>query len=790
VIEEILTGAEALREQQERFALAVLATNDGLWDWDLRSNTVYYSPRWKAVLGYAEHEIANSPEEWQSRIHPDDRERAQATLHAHLLGETAFYELEHRLRHKDGTYRWILARGKTQRDDHGQPYRMAGVHTDITARKEAEEAVRESEALYRSLVETSPDAIVLVALDGTILLANQRGANLFGACDPQAMIGTDVLDLAAADHGALLDPARIAGVLDACCVRNREYILRRRDGTSIPVEMSASLIRGPAAEPRAYLSVIRDISDRKQAEQQLREKEEQYRRVFEATRDGLIINDLNGYVIEANPAAWEMHGYTREEFIGLHHTAYVHPDVHDRLPRLTEAIEAGRSVHVQGVNVRKDGTSFPVDVHGTTFLYKGTPHVLAVVRDVTAQTQAYELLEARVEERTRVLSTLLEVSRRVASTLRIEPLLGVILDQLKAVVDYRGGSLLKLKGEELIIVEYRGPNPREEVVGLHFPLARIAPIWELARQGRPVMIPDVRGDDLLARAFREGVGPLLDGIWSYIRSWMGIPLVQKGQTIGLLSLAIDRPNFYNAEQATLALALASQAAIAMENAKLYEQAQEAAALEERARLARELHDSVTQALFSMTMHAEAAQMALQREGGDPAGRVARNLSQLRELTAGALAEMRALIFELRPGALQEEGLATALRKHTAALSAREGLPIEVQAPEGRIALEPSTEEHLYRLAQEALHNVVKHAGAGRAVVRLEAEARGRLVLEIDDDGAGFDPATIPDGHLGLRTMADRAQHIGGTLEVRSAPGAGTAVRVVVPVAVSGDPRDW
>jgi signal transduction histidine kinase len=266
--------------------------------------------------------------------------------------------------------------------------------------------------------------------------------------------------------------------------------------------------------------------------------------------------------------------------------------------------------------------------------------------------------------------------------------------------------------------------------------------------------------------------------------------VQKGKPIGLLSLSIDQPNFYNAEQANLALALASQAAVAMENAKLYEQAQEAAALEERARLARELHDSVTQALFSMTMHAEAAQMALRREGGDSAGRVARNLSQLRELTAGALAEMRALIFELRPGALQEEGLATALRKHTAALSAREGLPIEVQAPEGKVALEPSTEEHLYRLAQEALHNVVKHAGASRAVVRLEPEERGQLVLEIDDDGAGFDPATVLDGHLGLRTMADRAQQIGGTLEVRSAPGAGTTVRVMVPCAASGDTRGW
>ena len=189
----------------------------------------------------------------------------------------------------------------------------------------------------------------------------------------------------------------------------------------------------------------------------------------------------------------------------------------------------------------------------------------------------------------------------------------MILDQLKGVVDYEGGSLLKRSGDDLVIVEYQGPNSREEVVGLRFPLARIEPIWELAQQGQPVMICDVRGDSVLARTFCEAAGPLMDGIWRYVRSWMGVPLVQKGKTIGLLSLSIDVPNFYSDQQAHLALAFASQAAAAMENARLYAQAQDAAVLEERARLARELHDSVTQSLFSMTMHAEAAKVSLERE---------------------------------------------------------------------------------------------------------------------------------------------------------------------------------
>src|SRR5919205_677512 len=116
LMKTIPTSGSALHDQQEDFSLAVFGANDGLWDWDIRANTVAFSARWKAMLGYDEDEISNDLEEWQSRIHPDDRERALATLGTYLAGENSFYELEHRLRHRDGSYRWILARGMALRD--------------------------------------------------------------------------------------------------------------------------------------------------------------------------------------------------------------------------------------------------------------------------------------------------------------------------------------------------------------------------------------------------------------------------------------------------------------------------------------------------------------------------------------------------------------------------------------------------------------------------------------------------------------------------------------------------
>ncbi len=136
---------EALRKSEERFQLAIRGTSAGIWDWDLATNTVYFSPRWKSILGYTEDEIAHDFCEWESRLHPVDRQRALDTVQDYLSGKTRNYELEHRLRHKDGSYRWILARGAVVRDDDGVPFRMVGSHLDITERKQLESDVRHHE---------------------------------------------------------------------------------------------------------------------------------------------------------------------------------------------------------------------------------------------------------------------------------------------------------------------------------------------------------------------------------------------------------------------------------------------------------------------------------------------------------------------------------------------------------------------------------------------------------------------------------------------------------------------
>jgi signal transduction histidine kinase len=211
---------------------------------------------------------------------------------------------------------------------------------------------------------------------------------------------------------------------------------------------------------------------------------------------------------------------------------------------------------------------------------------------------------------------------------------------------------------------------------------------------------------------------------------------------------------------------------------------------ERSRLARELHDSVSQALFSIAAHARTAQLALAQIPQAAGGPLGRAVGQLRELSGGALAEMRALIFELRPEALAEEGLVAALSRQAAAISAREQLPVAVDGPQERLVLSAGAEENAYRIVLEALHNAVKHANASHVTIAIAADGQQGARISVTDDGAGFDPGAVGPGHLGLRTMAERAAVIGAGLDLVSSPGAGTRVQLTLPAGADiGPPGD-
>ena len=414
----------------------------------------------------------------------------------------------------------------------------------------------------------------------------------------------------------------------------------------------------------------------KQAEQ-LHEREEQYRSIFEATSDALCIVDLEGFLVEVNPAFCRLFGYMHDELIGLHTRILTPLGYLPLLAKALETLKAGgrfEQFETRGQYVRKDGSLFFVEVLNSPFTYRGKPHSLRAIHDITEQVQAQQLLEQRVEERTRELSSLLEISHTVASTLQLKPLLGLILDQLKTVVDYTGSSILTVEGEELVFLDSRSPTPEEQLMQLRFPLKNLRLIWKTITSRESIIIQDVREDTPLARAFRVAMGNLGETTFHYVRACLFVPLTLREQVIGMLVLSSSEAQAFTQHHATLALAIANQAAIAIENARLYAQAQELAAVEERQRLARELHDSVSQALYGISLGVHTARLQMDRDPSE----LAESLDYVLELAEAALIEMRALIFELRPESLETEGLVTALTKQAAAMRARQGVIVQLE----------------------------------------------------------------------------------------------------------------
>jgi signal transduction histidine kinase len=221
--------------------------------------------------------------------------------------------------------------------------------------------------------------------------------------------------------------------------------------------------------------------------------------------------------------------------------------------------------------------------------------------------------------------------------------------------------------------------------------------------------------------------------------------------------------------------LAAHAAIAIENARLHERSRELSIVEERNRLARELHDSVTQQLFGVVLAAESAGELLER--GEAAGE---QLGRVQALARGAMEELRSVVFELRPASLEAEGLGQALRKHVEVLRRVTGREIELRVASPP-SLRPAAAGQVFRIAQEALQNALRHAGAERIEVRLE-DGGGRLALSVADDGRGFDASApgLRGRRLGLTSMEERAADLGGRLAIESRPGEGTTVRLEVP----------
>ncbi len=366
--------------------------------------------------------------------------------------------------------------------------------------------------------------------------------------------------------------------------------------------------------------------------------------------------------------------------------------------------------------------------------------------------------EQRRAEQFQVIS---EVGRRVTSIMPLDELLRQIVQLIQDSFGYYIVEIGLVEDRVLVYQAGVGGNWEKEYERFTLPLDRESITGWAAVEGTALLIPDVREDARYRQLFDTGT-----------RSELAVPLKSKDKVIGVLNVESDRPADFDGSDVTVLQSLANQAAIAIENAVLYEQSQRSAALEERQRLARDLHDAVTQTLFSASLIAEVLPRLWER---DPDEGVQR-LNELRQLTRGALAEMRTLLVELMPATLADAALRDLLRHLTEATIGRTRVEVELDV-EGERAMSPEVKIAFYRIAQEALNNMAKHSGATHTALSLRSTSE-QVTLRIADNGRGFDPGAVPVEHLGLSIMQERAARIGADLTIESTPGAGTEITLV------------
>ncbi len=406
-----------------------------------------------------------------------------------------------------------------------------------------------------------------------------------------------------------------------------------------------------------------------------------------------------------------------------------------------------------------------------------TMRLLMAVADGAAITVRNSRLTAATQRQLTEATALHESAARVNASLDRAEVLQTIVEQAAHLAGANAAALAELdESGEILVGRAMYGFPQS---GLHrAPIFREGPIIQALKAGEPMIVRN-RAEmpamvwlrpDMLVRWNKAGIEALI-----------ALPFGYQNEKTATMILLFDHPIAPTASEMQLLATFADHAAVAMHNTQLYEQAQQVAALEERNRLARDLHDSVTQSLFSISLLAQVIPALIDTQRDD----ALRSLDELRRLSKEALAEMRALLFQLRPVALEDDGLVEALTKHLAALQRRDGplITFVCEGCEERLPL--PVEETLFRVATEAVNNALKHAHARTVAVHLHEphDEPSLVTLTIQDDGTGFDPAgqRVQAGHLGLSGMRERVARSGGVLTLTSALGGGTTVTVRIAV---------
>lgn len=744
---------------------------------DRQGRIILFNRACERITDYSEEEVVGR-RVWDLFLLPEEVPAVKAVFERLVSGEFP-QEHENRWVTKAGDRRLIAWSNTSLHDAEGEVAYVVGTGIDITERRQGEQEI---ETLARFPSE-NPNPVLRVSESGILLYANRASSSLL-------------------DHWG----CRVGYPLPDHCQASASEALRT--GSRQDVEVSVGdqtlvLAFAPVVE-HGYVNVYGlDITDRKRAQEQIRQQNEFLSSILESVTHPLYVVNVTDHTIQmANSAAYAGDLPDGATCYQLFHGLSVPCSEAGYACPLEEIRRTKESVTAEHVHREDDGSLRNVEVHGYPLL-DDRGEVTAVIEyclDITERKQMETALRvakdaaevARLEEQQRrqeaerrrqIAESLTDVLAALNSNQPLERILDAIAEQASQLLETEGVAICRLdRAQNALVVEatrclshylYRGSDspPGGEV------------LLEAVARREPAVVSDLTMDQPAEAPVGEASGAVDECDAYPFRAVLATPVVVQNEVYGGILLYHRHPRSFDAQEIELAAVFSDQVALAVENARLREQIQEAATTAERHRLARDLHDSVTQALFSASLVAETLSRVWDRDPGE----AKQGLEELRDLTRGALAEMRTLLVELRPSALLEAKLDDLLLQLSKAVTSRAQLPVVTEIAPSPV-LPPDVQVTFYRVAQEALNNAVKHAGAKRLTVSLQVAPplsgqrgdgwQGQLVLCVGDDGKGFEVDRIPPAHLGLGIMRERAEAIGARLSVESRVHQGTDVTLV------------
>ena len=734
----------ALRESEERFRLVFEKSAAGMVITDVSGHIIHANKSFCDFLMFSEEELRGKS--ILEVTHPADREVNRACLEQVQQGRISRYDLEKRYIRRDCEVVWGRASIVFQFPE-GRAACGISVVQDITERKRAEQLLHTREAQLRSILDNLQDAYFRANPSDHLTLASPSAPKMYGYESVQQMIGLPVQALYAdpRDGALFLDALRRTG-------HETDWVARckKKDGTTFWVSMNVQLCRDEAGQIVGTEGFLRDISRRKCAEDALGKSEEHFRLLVEQASDGIAIADSNDRWIEVNSAWAAMFGSTREEItgqkVGENAPGEEKLRVAEELARLT----GGKTLRSEWKIRRKDGTVFPCELSAKR-LPDGRLQVIA--RDVTERKRAEELLRES-EERFRTIfenaglgAALVDrQGHPVKCNPALQKMLGFTEDELR----------------NMTFTEFTHPDDKDRD-------------WRLYEE----LVAGTRDRYEIEKRYIGKNGQVIWGqlTVSLVRNKDGTPAEY---TVGMVEDITERKRAEREltdahEQLTKELAERTRAEA--EIVRLSERlinAQE----EERQRIARELHDHLSQQVAALGIALSNIKRLI--PAGCPEGREQAERAYDRLLALGE--GIRHLSHELHPAIIEHAGLVAALESYCAEFESLTHVKVTVQAVGEFDNLPARVQLGIYRITQEALQNIWKHSGVKKGAIRL-MRAGERVQLQVCDQGVGFDtaqPAKVAS--LGLTSMRERARLLGGTFTVKTSAGHGTTVIADIPVS--------